>query len=983
MAVSVAAPALASKARIGVLAFRPKAQTLAQWAPLAQVLHAAIPEVDFEVEVFNLHELEAAVAARQVDFVLTNPGHYVFLSQRSGIQAPLATVLMDDGQTNVSAIGGVIFRRADDSAGKRLTDLTGLRIAAVGADSFAGYQIQAFELLRSGIDPTRVDQMVFTGWPQDRVVQEVLAGRADVGFVRTGVLEAMAREGALDLTRVQVINAQTLPGLPVVSSTPIYPDWPLSYVGHVDERLARRVAAALFQLDEHSPAAHAMRIHGFSVPADYDAVADLLRTLRLPPFERAPDFTLSDVVLRYRWALLVGAVAVLAILLLSLRLWLAGRMLRWRSQQVQEQQHELERGRRLLLKIIDHIPVRVFWKDRNLRYLGCNTLLAQDAGLASPQDIVGKTDLELAWREQAQAYREDDAAVMASGQPKLFFEELQTRPDGQVLWLRTSKVPLTDDAGQTFAVLGIYEDITCQKADSQQQQLAASVFRYAREGIAITDARGCIVDVNEAFSLITGYTRAEVLGQNTRILSSGRQDKAFYTAMYQELQAHGHWAGEIWNRRKSGEVYAEMLTISAVRDGMGRVTHYVALFFDITAIKEHERQLEHLAHFDALTNLPNRVLLADRLQQAMAQAQRRGQLLAVAYLDLDGFKTINDDHGHAAGDLLLVRLAEAMRHTLREGDTLARLGGDEFVVVMADLRDANDCASSLTRLLAAAAQPMTLDEQVLQVSASLGVTFFPQAESVDADQLMRQADQAMYQAKLAGKNRYHVFDAAQDRSVRGLHESLEEIGLALQRGEFVLYYQPKVNLHSGEVLGAEALIRWNHPVRGLLAPAAFLPTIEDHPLAVAVGEWVLDTAMRQLQSWVALGLRTQVSINVGARQLQQADFVKVLCDALARYPEVAPAQLTIEVLETSALGDLQRTADLIQSCARLGVPFALDDFGTGYSSLTYLKHLPVREIKIDQSFVRDMRGRRRRPRHPGRHLGPSTGVQAPSGGRRR
>jgi diguanylate cyclase (GGDEF)-like protein len=397
-----------------------------------------------------------------------------------------------------------------------------------------------------------------------------------------------------------------------------------------------------------------------------------------------------------------------------------------------------------------------------------------------------------------------------------------------------------------------------------------------------------------------------------------------------------------------------MLTVSEVRDARHRVTHYVAIFIDITTLKEHQKQLEHIAHFDALTNLPNRVLLADRMHQAMVQAQRRGQALAVAYLDLDGFKQINDTYGHDAGDQLLVAVSHAVKEAMREGDTLARIGGDEFVAVLADLSEASNCEITLNRLLVAAAQPMQFGDFQLQVSASLGVTFFPQADPVDADQLMRQADQAMYQAKLAGKNRYHVFDAVQDRSVRGLNERIDELARALIQQEFVLHYQPKVNLRSGQVVGAEALIRWQHPTKGLLSPALFLPMIEDHALSVTLGDWVIDKALRQLTDWLAQGLTLPVSVNVSARQLQREDFVQKLREALAQYPIVSPALLTLEVLETSVLEDLGRIAEIITDCARLGVTFALDDFGTGYSSLTYLKHLPVTLIKIDQSFVRDM-----------------------------
>ena len=493
-----------------------------------------------------------------------------------------------------------------------------------------------------------------------------------------------------------------------------------------------------------------------------------------------------------------------------------------------------------------------------------------------------------------------------------------------------------------------------RKESEERLHLAASVFTHAREGILITGPDATIIDVNEAFTRITGYTREEAIGRKPNLLNSGRQDRLFYTEMWRALLDRGHWQGELWNRRKSGEHYAEMKTISAVKDAQGQVRQYVALFSDITALKTHEEQLRYNAQHDALTGLPNRVLLGTRLDEAMAHARQRELRLAVLYLDLDGFKEVNDRHGHEVGDQLLVALALRMRDALRESDTLARLGGDEFVAVLHDHGELSHWLPAVNRILAAAAQPVLIGPLSLQVSASVGVTTYPQSDAVDADQLLRQADQAMYQAKLLGKNRCHVFDSEQDRHVRGHHESLERIRQALAQDELVLHYQPKVNLRTGQVIGAEALIRWQHPEHGLLSPAAFLPVIEDHALAIEVGEWVIHTALAQITTWRAQGLRLPVSVNLAARQLQQSDFVDRLRQVLAAHASQHKGELELEVLETSALGDLARISQVIDTCKAMGVSFALDDFGTGYSSLTYLKRLPVDLLKIDQSFVRDM-----------------------------
>ena len=396
-----------------------------------------------------------------------------------------------------------------------------------------------------------------------------------------------------------------------------------------------------------------------------------------------------------------------------------------------------------------------------------------------------------------------------------------------------------------------------------------------------------------------------------------------------------------------------MLTVSVVRDPAGAVLNYVALFTDITPLKKHQDELEHIAHYDALTGMPNRVLLADRLQQAMLQSQRRNSALAVAYLDLDGFKPVNDQHGHEVGDQLLVTLSQRMKASLRESDTLARIGGDEFVALLVDIGERRDCELLLSRLLQAAATPVRVDGALLQLSASIGVTLYPQ-DNADADQLVRHADQAMYLAKQAGKNRFHLFDVAQDAAIQSQRESLEHIRVALDRQEFVLYYQPKVNMRTGAIIGAEALIRWQHPERGLLAPAAFLPVIEGQPISIEIGEWVIQTALAQMALWRGAGLDIGVSVNIGALQLQQPGFVARLGTLLAAHPTVPAQSLELEILETSALEDMAQISQVMHACQAIGVRFALDDFGTGYSSLTYLKRLPAELLKIDQSFVRDM-----------------------------
>jgi len=444
------------------------------------------------------------------------------------------------------------------------------------------------------------------------------------------------------------------------------------------------------------------------------------------------------------------------------------------------------------------------------------------------------------------------------------------------------------------------------------------------------------------------------LGQTPRLLESDRYDDEFYQTVWQALREHDYWHGELWCRRKNGSQFAALLTISAVPDMQGHIEHYAAMFSDITALKENQQQLERVAHYDLLTGLPNRLLLGERLKQAIRQTRRRGMHLAVVFIDLDGFKKVNDQHGHGVGDKLLSVLSRRMTQVLREGDTLARLGGDEFVAVLVDLPENSFSLPILDRLIEVAAQPVPIGDALCEVSASIGVSYYPQGEDIDADQLLRQADQAMYRAKQAGKNRYHVFDSETDRTLRTRHEGLDSIENALANGQFLLYFQPKVNMRTGEVLGAEALIRWQHPTRGLLSPASFIPIIENHPLGIDVGKWTIEAALTQIEVWRNAGLHVPISVNIGARHLLQPDFIMHLRGMLSRHPGVQPQDLELEILETSAVEDFVQVSQLMALCERMGLRFALDDFGSGYSSLTYLKRLPAYLLKIDQGFIRGM-----------------------------
>jgi diguanylate cyclase (GGDEF)-like protein len=370
-------------------------------------------------------------------------------------------------------------------------------------------------------------------------------------------------------------------------------------------------------------------------------------------------------------------------------------------------------------------------------------------------------------------------------------------------------------------------------------------------------------------------------------------------------------------------------------------------------VLERTAELEHMAHYDPLTGIPNRHRLSENLNKAIVSARHQKSSLAVCYMDLDGFKPINDQHGHEAGDRLLMEVAERLRHVLRVEDTLARLGGDEFILLLGNIRQEDEITQVLSRVLEVIARDYHLGDATVRATASIGVTRYPE-DAADADTLIRHADQAMFLAKEAGKNRFHFFDPEHDRLQQYQREQLQRLGEALENGEFVLYYQPKVNMRSGSVIGAEALIRWQHPERGLLLPGEFLPILANQPLAISLGEWVLEQAMSQVELWKVMGLNLPVSVNVDAIHIEQPDFIDQLRRMLSQHPNIGPGDLELEVLETNALEDIGLVSEVIKSCSRLGVGFALDDFGTGYSSLLYLKRLPAEMLKIDQGFIRDM-----------------------------
>jgi diguanylate cyclase (GGDEF)-like protein/PAS domain S-box-containing protein len=480
-----------------------------------------------------------------------------------------------------------------------------------------------------------------------------------------------------------------------------------------------------------------------------------------------------------------------------------------------------------------------------------------------------------------------------------------------------------------------------------------AVFGSTGDGILVTDFSGNIVEVNAAFCAITGYGKAEVLGRNPRIMKSDRHDAAFYARMWKSLVEQGQWQGEVWDRRKNGETFPKWLTINTVRDSAGRATGYVGIFSDLTGAKRTEAELERLAHYDSLTGLPNRILFRDRLAQALAQAQRGRRRLALLFLDLDGFKAVNDSRGHAAGDAVLQQVAQRLAASVRASDTLARQSGDEFTILLTEIDSANDAAIVARKLLDAMNEPFEVLGRSGRLSASIGIAMSPE-DAEHPEELLANADTAMYRAKESGRNRYQFFSRSMHARAVAQIELEAELRQAVPRGELVLHYQPQIEPSRARIVGVEALVRWNHPRLGLLAPARFIPLAEETRLIGAVGDWVVHAACRQARAWRDAGLPlVRVAVNLAPQQFEDPKLVDRIAAWLIE-SRVDPSQLEVEITESNAMANPDRTVERLLELKAIGIHVSIDDFGTGHSSLSYLKRFPVESLKIDRGFLRDV-----------------------------
>ena len=492
-----------------------------------------------------------------------------------------------------------------------------------------------------------------------------------------------------------------------------------------------------------------------------------------------------------------------------------------------------------------------------------------------------------------------------------------------------------------------------RKRFERQLRLASHVFEYSGEAIMITDRNNCTLEVNPAFERMTGYSAAEMRGQNPRMLASGQTSADNYQEMWQAIQKQGFWQGEMWDRHKDGHVYPKLLTVSVVRNSAGGIEYFIASFTDISAQKAAEERIRLLAHHDPLTGLPNRLHLRIALDQALAVARREASELALLFIDLDRFKQVNDTLGHNVGDQFLIQVSERMQSCLREMDLVARLGGDEFVVLVRGNNAVRAASHVAEKILAKFDRPFQIGGHSLRSSASIGISVFPN-DGQDSESLMKNADSVMYHAKALGRNRFRFFDAAVNQASTErllLENSLHD---ALAEKQFVLHYQVQVDPATGDPRGVEALVRWQHPTQGLIPPDRFIPIAEESGLILRLGDWVLDAACAQLAVWKAAGLNgLRISVNLSLQQLRQDGLVAQVAAILDRHG-LSGAELDLELTESSAMHDADATIQTLRALRDLGVELAIDDFGTGYSSLAYLKLFPIQRLKLDRSFVKDI-----------------------------
>lgn len=751
---------------IGMFAYRPVSVLEPAWRPLAWYLQDKLPGQHVNIRFLGQDEMARALQNDELDLVFTNPSHYIGLRTGNALSGAIATLVALENGKPVSQLGGVLIRHRKRTDIDSWQDLRGKTVAVTGTQYLGGYAAQAHELTQRGIALGEIE-FLRLGNPHDRIIQAVLKGRADAGFIRTGVLESLQLAGDTQVEQLEVVEAVTHPGFPYRTSTALYPEWAIVALPHLDRDLSRRISAALLAIEPDDVVSELAGIHGFSIPSDYQPVQAAMVSARIPPFDRAPAVSLREFAGQH-------AVSVAALVFTFITLGLATFWVLRSNRRLRNAQARLEDEHQRLEQILEGTGAGTWEWDIADGRLSCGGRWA--AMLGYTLDELSPITLET-W--QSLTHPADRQRVLDGLRARLdaecgsFEDEFRMRHrDGHWVWVHSlSKVVLRSADGKPLRLSGIHLDVSERKRNEEERALSHSVFLHTHTGVIVTDATNRIVQVNPAFTRITGYTREDALGQSPSLLSTTRQEDSVSEQSHVSWQRSDAWDGEFISRHKDGHEFTARLTLRIERNADGEIAHRIAVFTDTTLEKQLLSELQHSAHHDLLTGLPNRTLLHDRLSVALAQAPRAKTSLAVIFVDLDGFKPINDTHGHMAGDELLRTVAHRIRHVVRDGDTVARIGGDEFVIVVNGVVQQADAVTCATRVLAAISAPVALacSGATVQVSGSLGVLVCgPDACALDetnAEQLLGQADALMYRAKRSGKarcvvERYPLDDAA-------------------------------------------------------------------------------------------------------------------------------------------------------------------------------------------------------------------------------
>jgi len=839
--------------RVGVLAFRDLEQTRRQWQPTVDQLNRKVSGAHFSLDAMFYDDFLQAMKKQRFDFVLVNPEFYLARRLDQRLSAIATLMPLAEGHP-VSQFGGVIFTRADRADIDELQDLRGKTVAAPFAESFGGFLMQRWELYQTGIDIGELAGTLYTGMPHDKVVQEVLAGSADAGFVRSGILESMAREGKLDLARIKLLNPQPAGIFPQRVSTDLYPEWPFVSTARVSEAVVKKVTLALLQIHPDEQVAVQGNYYAFAPAGNYAAAEAIMQRLQYLD-QPNREFRLRDVARQYALELIAAALLILL----------------------------------LVIAVLVH-----------LRRVNRNLLLLQHR-------------------------RERMSRVLARSNERL-----------------ERKV-----------------EVRTRELQQSENRFRSMFEHHASPMLLIEPTEGAIVNANHAAAAFYGYPEARLRSMNIAEINmmspqeiSAERSKAMHEERNYFVFPHRLADGGV----RTVEVHSSPVVMA------GR-TLLFSIVHDITERQELESRLQDMAFYDPLTHLANRRLMLDRLRQALLANVRSGQCGALIFLDLDNFKKLNDLHGHAKGDQLLCEVARRILSSIRQQDTAARLGGDEFLVMLETLSDSLETAVIQAEMVAekirsALAEPYLLTGDGGEViehhcSSSIGVTVFCDRQQ-DIDILLKRADMAMYEAKQAGRDTIRFFDPAMQAAIEQRAGLENELRSAVESGQLRLFYQVQVDA-GRKVQGAEVLLRWQHPRRGLVAPGEFITLAEETGMILPIGQWVLETACAQIKAWQPHPVLRDLtlSVNVSARQFAQTDFVEKVMLAV-RHHAINPLLLKLELTESVVLEDIEESICKMRALKDFGVRFAMDDFGTGYSSLTYLKRLPLDQLKIDQSFVRQI-----------------------------